>query len=431
MESSCPFVTTEGGVEEMKRGSDLSWCDGWPLAIAGALVLHLGALDESLVRAHDTYLCIRPEPETSKPELYAVWRGASAPSAAAATSTPSATTPPSTASLHHPPSIVYRRLDPIRDPVTPLAVEMLTEDLPALLQNLLVGIERAISRVPLEDLSFPTPDGGSTPNHSGTVTDPPSHSPTAADGDENDGTGGTPGTPKLGLLKRRELITRNKKLIITSKYTQLKRQPLATVVSGANLSTAAGGRPVPAATGGGNQNGGGGGGQHAIGGKSENAPQIANPANGSNQRNDGLSVTICDTGGDEGGGQGGQDGGGDNQQSTAGGDVGSAAAAAGMPLFCLGGSFPHIDSDEESSDEQKKCETAAPQHLPHHEIVAPRSIRELPEKLLTSGISIPAAKGRNGRDPCLRARRSRGKAIVLRLRFRPTSIDPMTISAWH
>uniref|UniRef100_A0A4Y0BMR3 DH domain-containing protein n=2 Tax=Anopheles funestus TaxID=62324 RepID=A0A4Y0BMR3_ANOFN len=372
-----------------QRGKDLSWCDGWPLAVAGALVLHLGALDESLVRSQDTYLCIRPEPDTSKPELYAVWRGTSTSSAAAAGAATASNVAPN-ATQH--PSIVYRRLDPIRDPITPLAVEMLTEDLPALLQNLLVGIERAISRVPLEDLSFPTIDGGTT--LSATVTDP-LH---ASDPDENGERCETersvvqhgssaPGTPKLGLLKRRELITKNNKLLINSKYTQLKRQPLATVVSGANLSTVAG-RPVPGATGG-NQNG-----PHVNGGKSENAPQI-----GSNQCNDGLSVTICDTGGDEGDGGGGGGGGGggqegDNQQSTA-GEIGSiaAATAAGMPLFCLGGSFPHIDSDEESSDEQKKCEPAP--HLPH-EIVAPRSIRELPEKLLTSGISIPGTHDRSG-----------------------------------
>uniref|UniRef100_A0A182MH95 Uncharacterized protein n=1 Tax=Anopheles culicifacies TaxID=139723 RepID=A0A182MH95_9DIPT len=328
---------------------DLSWCDGWPLAVAGALVLHLGALDESLVRSQDTYLCIRPEPDTSKPELYAVWRGTSTSSAAGAAATATPSTVATSATPH--PSIVYRRLDPIRDPVTPLAVEMLTEDLPALLQNLLVAIERAISRVPLEDLSFPTPDVSATLP----AIDPPLHAP---DPDENGELcdpsrhvqhGSAPGTPKLGLLKRRELITKNNKLLINSKYTQLKRQPLATVVSGANLSTA-GRLASPGATGG-NQNG-----QHAaVGGKSENAPQI-----GSNQCNDGLSVTICDTGGDEGGGGGGGGGGqeGDNQQSTA-VEAGSlaAAAAAGMPLFCLGGSFPHIDSDEESSDEQKKCET--------------------------------------------------------------------------
>uniref|UniRef100_A0A182WLP3 Uncharacterized protein n=1 Tax=Anopheles minimus TaxID=112268 RepID=A0A182WLP3_9DIPT len=323
---------------------DLSWCDGWPLAVAGALVLHLGALDESLVRSQDTYLCIRPEPDTSKPELYAVWRGTSTSSAAGA-ATATASNVATGATTH--PSIVYRRLDPIRDPVTPLAVEMLTEDLPALLQNLLVGIERAISRVPLEDLSFPTSDVGTT-----LPAIDPHHAPDPDENGEQCETGrhvqhgSAPGTPKLGLLKRRELITKNNKLLINSKYTQLKRQPLATVVSGANLSTA--GRPVPPGATGGNQNG-----QHAaIGGKSENAPQI-----GSNQCNDGLSVTICDTGGEEGGGCGGQDG--DNQQSTV-VEAGSmaAAASAGMPLFCLGGSFPHIDSDEESSDEQKKCETA-------------------------------------------------------------------------
>uniref|UniRef100_A0A182PAZ4 Uncharacterized protein n=1 Tax=Anopheles epiroticus TaxID=199890 RepID=A0A182PAZ4_9DIPT len=342
---------------------DLSWCDGWPLAVAGALVLHLGALDESLVRAQDTYLCIRPAPDTSKPELYAVWRGTGpSPAAGAAATASSSSTVAPGATTHHQqqpaqhPSIVYRRLDPIRDPVTPLAVEMLTEDLPALLQNLLVGIERAISRVPLEDLSFPTPDPGPTlPAATATATTPSADH----DGDENGetgqrhtGSGSTPGTPKLGLLKRRELITKNNKLLISGKYTQLKRQPLAaTVVSGANLSTA-GGRPGAI---GGNQNGNP---SPPAGGKSENAPQI-----GSNQCNDGLSVTICDTGGGVEGG-GGQVG--DNQQSTAVNGSSAAtlapvpaapAAAAGMPLFCLGGSFPHIDSDEESSDEQKKCDT--------------------------------------------------------------------------
>uniref|UniRef100_A0A182TVS4 Uncharacterized protein n=1 Tax=Anopheles melas TaxID=34690 RepID=A0A182TVS4_9DIPT len=273
--------------------SDLSWCDGWPLAVAGALVLHLGALDESLVRSQDTYLCIRPEPDTSKPELYAVWRGTSPPSAAAAAAAgaapASSTVACSSATTQPHPSIVYRRLDPIRDPVTPLAVEMLTEDLPALLQNLLVGIERAISRVPLEDLSFPTPDGGLTVPASVTTA---TTAPSDPDGDENGellneagrpaANSSTPGTPKLGLLKRRELITKNNKLLINSKYTQLKRQPLAaTVVSGANLSTAGSHQHRPGAIGG-NQNGHGG-----TGGKSENAPQI-----GSNQCNDGLSAQV-------------------------------------------------------------------------------------------------------------------------------------------
>uniref|UniRef100_A0A182K9J1 Uncharacterized protein n=1 Tax=Anopheles christyi TaxID=43041 RepID=A0A182K9J1_9DIPT len=337
--------------------ADLSWCDGWPLAVAGALVLHLGALDESLVRSQDTYLCIRPEPDTSKPELYAVWRGTNTPSAAAAAAAGAATvssTVATNATAHQHPSIVYRRLDPIRDPVTPLAVEMLTEDLPALLQNLLVGIERAISRVPLEDLAFPTPDGVGI-----TLCATPSSDPDGAENGELIEAGrhagsSTPGTPKLGLLKRRELITKNNKLLINSKYTQLKRQPLAaTVVSGANLSTA-GSRPGAI---GGNQNGNLVPSSstppppppHTIGGKSENAPRI-----GSNQCNDGLSVTICDTGGVEGGG--GRQGE-DNQQSTA-ADAAAVPPSAGMPLFCLGGSFPHIDSDEESSDEQKKCDTA-------------------------------------------------------------------------
>ncbi|XP_058122091.1 uncharacterized protein LOC131294118 [Anopheles ziemanni] len=265
---------------------------------------------------------------------------------------------------------------------------MLTEDLPALLQNLLVGIERAISRVPLEDLSFPAPAPPDQPEPGPEATP----TPAASAADAHDGgkpvaaTGEPPGTPKLGLLKRRELITKNNKLLINSKYTQLhRRQPSTGGVSGANLSTA------PSAVGGTHA-------EHhgpprsidvANGGKSETTPQInGGGGGGGNQRNDGLSVTICDTGGVEGGG-GGPENGGDNGQSP----PPSADIGATMPLFCLGGSFPHIDSDEESSDEQKKCETAP--HLPH-EIVAPRSIRDLPEKLLTSGISIPGTHDRSG-----------------------------------
>ncbi|KFB50947.1 AGAP006188-PA-like protein [Anopheles sinensis] len=358
----------------------------WPLAVAGALVLHLGALDESLVRTQDTYLCIRPEPDTSKPELYAVWRGAPAPNSA--TPADQRHPPAATAHGHHPPtpaSVVYRRLDPIRDPITPLAVEMLTEDLPALLQNLLVGIERAISRVPLEDLSFPSPAPPDQPEPGPEAT--PTPTPATAAADAHDGgkhvtaTGEPPGTPKLGLLKRRELITKNNKLLINSKYTQLhRRQPSTGGVSGANLSTA------PSAVGGNHAEPH----QHgpaarfgvvANGGKSETTPQIngGGGGGGGNQRNDGLSVTICDTGGVEGGGGGcvGAENGGDNGQSPSpSADIGSS-----MPLFCLGGSFPHIDSDEESSDEQKKCETGT-----HDRSGSPIIYIEV-EKTLASGLN--------------------------------------------
>lgn len=39
--------------------------------------------------------------------------------------------------------------------LSPILLEMLTDDLPQLLQNLLVGVERAIGRIPINNLSFP------------------------------------------------------------------------------------------------------------------------------------------------------------------------------------------------------------------------------------------------------------------------------------
>ncbi|XP_058058962.1 uncharacterized protein LOC131209832 [Anopheles bellator] len=284
---------------------------------------------------------------------------------------------------------------------------MLTEDLATLLQNLLVGIERAISRVPLENLSFPVVGGPSSvieASEDGSETDSGAVQEPGNDvGGTGDGAGlyiACPGTPKIGL-KRRELITKNNKLLINSKYTQLKRTSViaAPTAATANTGTVVSSLPVsrvaPAAVAGSHDSSGVSGNQNATNAaitrplrKSENAPTAATtPAiiTNSNQqqpRNDGLSVAICDTGG-------GKSDGDDNHQSSS--DVGTAVGS--MPLFCLGGSFPHIDSDEESSDEQKTSDNAP--HFPH-EIVAPRSIRDLPEKLLTSGISIPGTHDRSG-----------------------------------
>ncbi|XP_055619314.1 uncharacterized protein LOC129764351 [Toxorhynchites rutilus septentrionalis] len=365
--------------------SDLCWHSGWPLAVDGALVLHLGALDESLVRTQDLYLCIRPEPESNEPRLYAVWRGG---------------TPPSDQShqapLPHVASpVVYRQLDPGKDPITPLAVEMLAEDLPTLLQNLLVGIERAIYRVPLEELSFPTAERNAASisqevddhqNNNGALVKEPS--------DRQDKYILNPGTPKIGL-KRRELITKNK--AVNNKYA-LKRitTPQTAVSSNGNdtFSPSNGGHNSYNQN---NTNGNSFVNRNAALEKSENTQQI----NG-NQCNNGSAVAgegtaaeggsrslkLCDTGGIVVALTGEAVGGGasDNHQSAISTDISS------MPLFCLGGSFPHIDSDEESGDDMKKCETA-PSHP--RDIVAPRSIQDLPEKLLASGISIPGTHDRS------------------------------------
>uniref|UniRef100_A0A8D8IBJ9 Pleckstrin homology domain-containing family G member 4B n=1 Tax=Culex pipiens TaxID=7175 RepID=A0A8D8IBJ9_CULPI len=260
---------------------------------------------------------------------------------------------------------------------------MLAEDLPALLQNLLVGIERAICRVPLEELSFPPAAaecGADTPDE----IDDRHNNNTDRQQDNGKYILTTPGTPKIGL-KRRELITKNK--LVNNKYAALKRITPSTTATTHNntngnsfINRSNGEKSENTQRVNGNQCNDGGLAAGTTGGQNDNAAKDS-------------GIRLHDTGGTTSaagvGGTGGNGGSSDNHQSA---DA-AAADINSMPLFCLGGSFPHIDSDEESGDDMKKCETA-PTHP--HDIVAPRSIQDLPEKLLTSGISIPGTYDRSG-----------------------------------
>ncbi|KAG8260017.1 hypothetical protein J6590_106448 [Homalodisca vitripennis] len=97
---------------------------GWPLSLGSrGVVLHLGELDSSLLRSRDCYLCVRV-PQSSAPQVALVWPGGSR-----------ATSPPPSA----------------------LAMMTAAEELPDLLHHLVVSVERAIERVPLDDLPFPCP----------------------------------------------------------------------------------------------------------------------------------------------------------------------------------------------------------------------------------------------------------------------------------
>ncbi|XP_058837694.1 uncharacterized protein LOC131693672 [Topomyia yanbarensis] len=276
---------------------------------------------------------------------------------------------------------------------------MLAEDLPALLQNLLVGIERAICRVPLEELSFPTGEYGTASvaeeaddrqNNNGTVVKEPS--------DRQDKYILNPGTPKIGL-KRRELITKNK--LVNNKYA-IKRitipaptSPLSTGYNNNNTAPLTNSSTSGNVSTHNNTNGNGFIARNETVQKSENTQRIiGNQCNYVSEivtEGTGNGIQLCDPGGTTGSSLGKLVGGGgsDNHQSAS----SEPASINSMPLFCLGGSFPHIDSDEESGDEMKKCETV-PAHP--HDIVAPRSIQDLPEKLLTSGISIPGTFDRSG-----------------------------------
>lgn len=273
--------------------------------------MHLGTIDDSLVRLQDFYLCIRSGASNASSKLFACWRTSISD------------------------SIVYHELDPdkrkcclfmmvhggddddddddrqthsfmqlfsLTDPITPLSIEMLAgEDLPHLLQTLLVGVEHAICRIPLDELTFPPyppcPSVSSSSDHNVIefATDYSTDERNAAS------------KRAECNLKRRELITKNNS--INKKYA-VKRitcngSTQLTPSESETLDDEIVARELTAST---------------------------------NPLNDAVSaapkVLTNET------------------EATA-----TGAVASTLPLFCLGGSFPHIDSDEESGDDAKKSQT--------------------------------------------------------------------------
>lgn len=241
--------------------------DGWPLSIYGKVVLNLGTLNESILSASDIYLCIKPEANLSENcyvNLCAVWLSQQTN------------------------KISYHILNPDIDSLTSISLEMLTEELPQLLQSLLVSVEETINRVPIDELIFPKYIDIEDEFDSQPITnDTNSNSKT-----ENRLKIGTNGSPKCGL-KRREIITKNKPL--QNRYT-LRRM--------------------------------------------SNKIDLDN--RGKTNVSYLRSVTASST-------------------TTSFADVTKATATntdnSIMPLFCLGGSFPHIDSDEDSGDDGIKSTT--------------------------------------------------------------------------
>ncbi|KAJ4438801.1 hypothetical protein ANN_14753 [Periplaneta americana] len=107
---------------------------GWPLSLGSSGVsLQLGELDPTLLRNRDCYLCVRGSSGSPSVEVALVWKWEAVLSS-------------------RPLAVADCSLD------SPLALEMAaTDDLPGLLQSLLVSVERAIERVPLDALAFPCP----------------------------------------------------------------------------------------------------------------------------------------------------------------------------------------------------------------------------------------------------------------------------------
>lgn len=235
--------------------------DGWPLAIHGKLILHLSPLNESIVRTTDIYLCIKPSNnfvcENNQINLCAVWRSFNTD------------------------SVVYQILDPIKDSLTSTSLEMLTEDLPQLLQSLLVSFEQSTTRVPFDGLAFPKCNDDDEINgpSSNELSSNTANTRVAQSSVKNNEYATE--SSKCSI-KRREIITRHKP--VQNRYT-LRRMPF-------------------------NKN------------ESENSEtneiqlMISKPSITTST----SAAISCNT-------------------------------ANNMPMFCLGGSFPHIDSDEDSGDD--------------------------------------------------------------------------------
>ncbi|XP_046395693.1 uncharacterized protein LOC124162954 isoform X2 [Ischnura elegans] len=128
-------------------GSDAVCPRGWPLSVGrGVLCLRLGELDPSLLRRHDCYLCVRTRREgASAPpgvEVALVWKAAGRPAPISVPLPSDADLAETLASPVAMEAAVARRADS-------------EEGLACLLQSLLVSVERAVERIPLEDLAFP------------------------------------------------------------------------------------------------------------------------------------------------------------------------------------------------------------------------------------------------------------------------------------
>lgn len=161
---------------------------------------------------------------------------------------------------------------------------MLTEDLPQLLQSLLISVEDTITRVPFDGLAFPklNDDEGIKESNSNELSSNTVNTRVVQSFDKNNKY--STESSKCSI-KRREIITRHKP--VQNRYT-LRRISYSKYGS-KNSET------------------------------NDNHLMVSKPS---------ITTSI----------------------STA----MSWDTTNNMPLFCLGGSFPHIDSDEDSGDDAAK-----------------------------------------------------------------------------
>ncbi|XP_017488800.1 PREDICTED: uncharacterized protein LOC108377030 isoform X3 [Rhagoletis zephyria] len=405
MKFLCKFAEIAADLSQRHAiGENVLWRKGWPLTTpTGEVVLHLGSLDNALVRPGDLYLCVKSANKTETPQLFAVWRSAPSdivqlqqkqqPLHASATGTLTATETADASKIHS--YCIDFSATPAPTATTPpthlsaLTLEMLTSDeLPQLLQQLLVGVEHSIERVSLNELQM-------TATTTTTTTTATTAMPLAADVANNNNNGNKininsmlvrcnnssnsnnnnnntiTNSPKCAL-RRSELITKNK--VLNNKF-MLRR--LTNRQDSMNSTSS---------------------GQSCGSSGSTSSDELL-------RCNTNSSSTITTTNHNSnhlsaGGSGNGMLVSGNNGCSSleplkmSAGSTNSASTSPALPLFCLGNSFPHIDSDEENADEKR---SANGEDQFECEIVPPASIGEIPEKLLTtSGIYLPGTSDLKG-----------------------------------
>ncbi|KAI8121287.1 Puratrophin-1 [Lucilia cuprina] len=379
----CKFTEIAVMLKERHRvGEALIWCQGWPLVTPiGEVILHLGGLDDVEVKSAEIYLCVKTAETNKEPQLYAIWRTptenplintlTSTTTAAKTTTSESGSTLKS-CQLDYQDHTLY---------LSTLALEMLSDDLPQILQSLLIGVENSLERLSLNQLpQIPfngDGNGGDTSCHNnnnlsanttatGTTTQTSSSSSLRDEKNHYGTLNGRlqlPNSPKCAL-RRSELITKNK--LHNNKYMLRRltnRQDSMNSTSSGNssasgLSNASSDSDSYAKS-------------HLI--NSNNNRNIISSNNNNNSCKiitTAAATTIPQT-------------------ETKTNELNSPA----LPRFCLGNSFPHIDSDEENTEDKRN--SLSDDQL-ESEIIPPNLITDLPEKLLLSGIYLPGTRDLNG-----------------------------------
>ncbi|XP_032309629.1 uncharacterized protein LOC6493522 isoform X2 [Drosophila ananassae] len=356
----CKFAQIAAALRSAHQiGESWLWHPGWPLATPnGALVLQLSDSEIAhALRPAELYLCIKLETSTKTeaetiPRLYAVWRS---------------TRPQETVQ-----SQCIDHENPRQLPLSVLQLEMTTAaaaimaadggELPQLLQNLLVSVERSIERVSLNELQMQLHPGQgedlldeANNNNNNNSCIGLGIASGINNSSNNSNSNSLVGSPKCGL-RRSDLITKNK--LFNNRY-MLRR---LTNRQDSMNSTSSGNSNVSDRSSSSSSSGG----EELLTNSIEAKKRSSHGSNSTNNNNN--NNEACGT-----------------------------STSPALPLFCLGNSFPHIDSDEEPCDSGsmekhqslETCET---------ELLLPSSIGELPEKLLTSGVYLPGTRTLQG-DP--------------------------------